>query len=144
MSRKLNVGKHIRAWDKRDKAKEEYDHWNREYWDSFRDLQTYWEIVYRASSEYIKLTIGAYERIFNIKSHKIGKDEVVITGDSVEIFDGKCVFENNVTMKFPMTDDCELLYWSYEPHDKYRGEYDASDWVAFVSRGLRCKVIEQK
>jgi hypothetical protein len=79
--------------------------------------------------------------MFHVKSSNIGKKHVVLNGDSIEIINRKCVMEENVTLNFPMTDDTELLSWTYEGKN---GWYNDSDWVAFMVRGLNCKEIEKR
>ena len=140
MGRLLEPMRHLKAWDKMDNAKDVYDASVKEYWKTFGDYQKYWEIVYR-TGPYIKLHAGAYERMFHVKSSNIGKKHVVLNGDSIEIIGRKCVMEENVTLNFPMTDDTELLSWTYEGKN---GWYNDSDWVAFMVRGLNCKEIEKR
>ena len=143
MSRLLKPEEHIRISLKRDKAEREYQHWDKEYKRTASDLQKYWEIIYRATSEYIKFTAAGYERMLNVKSHEIAGNKVTITGDSVEIaFPNTCIIRNNVTIEYPLTDDCDLLSWTYE-RPGFSRVYDTSDWMAFLFKGLRCKDIKK-
>ena len=105
------------------------------------DLQKYWEIAYRASSQFIKLTAGGYERMLNIKSYKIKKKSVVIIADSIEVFyPDICIIQNDITLKYSLTDDCDLLSWSWQR--KGGDTYNISDWISLLFRGLRCKEIK--
>ena len=97
------------------KADRVYQDWDEKYKLIADDLQTYQEIIYRASSKYLKFRAAGYERMLNITSHKISKNEITITADSVEIiFSEICVIRNDLKIKYPLTDDCELLSWDYE------------------------------
>ena len=106
------------------------------------DLQKYWEIVYRASSQFIKLTAGGYERMLNIKSYKIKKKKVVIVADSIEVFyPDLCIIQNGITLKYSLTDDCDLLFWSWQRNGG--GTYNSSDWASLLFRGLSCKEYKE-
>lgn len=106
------------------------------------DWRKYNEIIYRASSKYLKFRCGGYESMLNITSHKISKNKVTITADSIEkIFSETCVIRNDLTIEYPLTDDCELLLWDYEKPG-FKGEYDASDWSSFLLKAVRCKDIK--
>lgn len=146
MSKLLKPDEYIRICLKRYKAKSKAEsvcqHWDEKYELIADDLQTYQEIIYRASSKYLKFNAGGYERMLNITSHKISKNKVTITADSVEIiFPDTCIIRNDLTIKYPLIDDCELLLWDYEKHG-FKGEYDDSDWSVFLMKGLRCKDIK--
>ena len=105
------------------------------------DLQKYWEIIYRATSKFIKITCAGYERMLNIKSYKIKKKKVVIVADSIEVFyPDICIIQNDITLKYSLTDDCDLLSWSWQP--KGGGTYNSSDWASLLFRGLRCNEIK--
>ena len=139
MSRLLKPERHIRISLKRAKAERAYKHWDEEYKRTAEDLHKYWEIIYRATHEYIKTIAGGYERMLNIKSHEITDSKITIIADSVEIaFPNTCIIRDNVTMEYPLTDDCELLSWDWE-RPGFNGVYDVSDWVSFLFKGLRCK-----
>lgn len=106
------------------------------------DSQKYFEIVYRASSQFIKLTAGGYERMLCIKSYKIKKKKVVIVADSIEVFSPDlCIIQNGITLKYSLTDDCDLLSWSWQR--KGGGPYNISDWISFLFRGLKCKEFKE-
>lgn len=102
----------------------------------------YWEIVYRATSQFIRFSAGAYDKMLMIKSHKLGRRNVSITAESVEILGDKSVFTDNVSLTFPMSNDSELLLWSWTRKDDT--PYNISDWVSFITRALRNKKIEKK
>lgn len=138
MGRRIDPTRHLVAQDRMVKAEWEYNDSLQEYNETFGDYCKYWEIVYR-THEYIKYRAGSYERMFNVKSSEIGKEYVIIKGDSIEIIGDRCVIRDNVTLKFPMEDDSELLSWSYECKN---GWYNQCDWVAFMMRALKCKEIE--
>ena len=146
MSKLLKPEEYIRICIKRYKAKSKAEsvcqHWDEKYELIADDLRTYNEIIYRASSKYLKFSACGYERMLNITSHKISKNKVTITADSVEIiFPDTCIIGNDLTIEYPLTDDCELLSWDYEKHG-FKGEYDATDWSVFLMKGLRCKDIK--
>ena len=127
------------------KADRVYQDWDEKYNFIADDLQTYEEIIYRASSKYLKFSAGGYERMLNITSHKISKNKVTITADSVEIiFPDTCIIRDDLTIEYPLTDDCELLSWDYEKFgfNGFKGVYDVSDWLSFLMKGLRCKDIK--
>ena len=146
MSKLLKPEEYIRIWIKRYKAKRKAEsvcqHWDEKYKLIADDLRSYNEIIYRASSKYLKFRAAGYERMLNITSHKISKNKVTITADSVEIISpGTCIIRNDLTIEYPLTDDCELLSWDYEKPG-FKGEYDATDWSVFLMKGLRCKDIK--
>lgn len=142
MSKLLKPEKYARISLKRYKAESVYQHWDKKYKFIADDLQTYQEIIYRASNEYLKFRAAGYERMLNITSHKISKNKVTITADSVEIiFPDTCIIRNDLTIEYPLTDDCGLLLWDYEKPG-FKGEYDATDWSVFLMKGLRCKDIK--
>lgn len=142
MSKLLKPEKYARISLKRYKAESVYQHWDKKYKLIADDLRSYNEIMYRASNGYLKFSAGVYERMLNITSHKISKNKVTITADSVEIvFPDTCVIRNDLTIEYPLTDDCGLLSWDYEKPG-FKGEYDASDWSLFLMKGLRCKDIK--
>ena len=145
MSKLLKPEKYARISLKRYKAESVYQHWDKKYKLIADDLQTYQEIIYRASNEYLKFRAAGYERMLNVTSHKISKNKVTITADSVEIvFPDTCIIRNDLTIEYPLTDDCELLSWDYEKFgfNGFKGVYDVSDWLSFLMKGLRCKDIK--
>lgn len=142
MSKLLKPEKYARISLKRYKAESVYQHWDKKYKLIADDFQTYQEIIYRANNEYLKFRAAGYERMLNITSHKISKNKVTITADSVEIiFPDTCIIRNDLTIEYPLTDDCELLSWDYEKPG-FKGEYDATDWSVFLMKGLRYKDIK--
>ena len=142
MNKLLKPEEYAKISLERDKAESVYQHWDEQYKLIADDLQTYQEIIYRASSKYLKFRCGGYESMLNITSHKISKNKVTITADSIEIiFSETCVIRNDLTIEYPLTDDCELLLWDYEKPG-FKGEYDATDWSVFLMKGLRCKDIK--
>lgn len=146
MSKLLKPDEYIRICLKRYKAKSKAEsvcqHWDEKYELIADDWRKYNEIIYRASSKYLKFSACGYERMLNITSHKISKNKVTITADSVEImFPDTCIIRNDLTIEYPLTDDCELLSWDYEKHG-FKGVYDVSDWSVFLMKGLRCKDIK--
>ena len=48
-------------------------------------LSKYWEICYRATSQFIRLSAWGYEKMLMIKSHKLGRHKVTINAESIEI-----------------------------------------------------------
>ena len=109
MSKLLKPEKYARISLKRYKAESVYQHWDKKYKLIADDLQTYQEIIYRASNEYLKFRAAGYERMLNVTSHKISKNKVTITADSVEIvFPDTCIIRNDLKIEYPLTDDCEL------------------------------------
>ena len=83
--------------------------------------------------------------MLKITSHKISKNKVTITADSIEIiFPDTCIIRDDLTIEYPLTDDCELLSWDYEKFgfNGFKGVYDVSDWLSFLMTGLRCKDIK--
>ena len=146
MSRLLKPEEYIRIWIKRYKAKRKAEracqHWDEKYKLITDDWRKYNEIIYRASSEYLKFRAAGYERMLKITSHKISKNKVTITADSIEIiFPDTCIIRDDLTIEYPLTDDCELLSWDYEKPG-FKGVYDATDWSVFLMKGLRCKDIK--
>ena len=105
-------------------------------------LSKYWEICYRATSQFIRLSAWGYEKMLMIKSHKLGRHKVTINAESIEIIGNKSIFTNDVVLTFPMTNDSELLYWTWTHSDDT--PYNISDWVSFTMRALRNKTIERK
>ena len=149
MSKLLKPEEYIRIWIKRYKAKRKAEsvcqHWDEKYKLITDDWRKYNEIIYRASSKYLKFRAAGYERMLKITSHKISKNKVTITADSVEImFPVTCIIRNDLTIEYPLTDDCELLSWDYEKFgfNGFKGVYDATDWSVFLMKGLRCKDIK--
>ena len=145
MSKLLKPEKYARISLKRYKAESVCQHWDEKYELIADDLRSYNEIMYRASSKYLKFRAAGYERMLNITSHKISKNKVTITADSVEIiFPDTCIIRNDLKIEYPLTDDCELLSWDYEKHgfNGFKGVYDVSDWLSFLMTGLRCKDIK--
>ena len=149
MSKLLKPEEYIRICVKRYKAKSKAEsvcqHWDEKYELIADDLRTYNEIIYRASSKYLKFSACGYERMLNITSHKISKNKVTITADSVEIiFPDTCIIRDDLIIEYPLTDDCELLSWDYEKFgfNGFKGVYDVSDWLSFLMTGLRCKDIK--
>ena len=106
------------------------------------DLGKYWEIIYRATSQFIRFNAGGYKQMLMIKSHKIGKHKVTINAESIEIIGNKSIFTDNVFLTFPMTNDSELLCWTWKRGDG--AAYDISDWVLFTMSALRNRTIERK
>ena len=146
MSKLLKPEEYIRIWIKRYKAKRKAEracqHWDEKYKLITDDWRKYNEIIYRASSEYLKFRAAGYERMLKITSHKISKNKVTITADSIEIiFPDTCIIRDDLTIEYPLTDDCELLSWDYEKPG-FKGVYDATDWSVFLMKGLRCKDIK--
>ena len=142
MSKLLKPEKYERISLKRYKAESVYQQWDKKYKLIADDLRKYNEIIYRVSSKYLKFRAAGYERMLNITSHKISKNKVTITADSVEIiFSDTCIIRNDLTIEYPLTDDCELLSWDYEKPG-FKGEYDASDWSSFLFKAVRCKDIK--
>ena len=142
MSKLLKPEKYERISLKRYKAESVYQQWDKKYKLIADDLRKYNEIIYRVSSKYLKFRAAGYERMLNITSHKISKNKVTITADSVEIiFSDTCIIRNDLTIEYPLTDDCELLSWEYEKSG-FKGEYDDSDWTVFLMKGLKCKDIK--
>ena len=149
MSKLLKPKEYIRICIKRYKAKSKAEsvcqHWDEKYELIADDLRTYNEITYRASSKYLKFSACGYERMLNITSHKISKNKVTITADSIEIiFPDTCIIRDDLIIEYPLTDDCELLSWDYEKFgfNGFKGVYDVSDWLSFLMTGLRCKDIK--
>ena len=149
MSKLLKPEEYIRIWIKRYKAKRKAErvcqHWDEKYKLITDDWRKYNEIIYRASSEYLKFRAAGYERMLKITSHKISKNKVTIIADSIEIiFPDTCIIRNGLTIEYPLTDDCELLSWDYEKFgfNGFKGVYDVSDWSVFLMKGLRCKDIK--
>ena len=149
MSKLLKPNEYIRICIKRYKAKRKAEsvcqHWDEKYELIADDLRTYNEIMYRASSKYLKFRAAGYERMLKITSHKISKNKVTITADSIEIiFPDICIIRDDLTIEYPLTDDCELLSWDYEKFgfNGFKGVYDVSDWSSFLMKGLRCKDIK--
>ena len=149
MSKLLKPEEYIRIWIKRYKAKRKAEsvcqHWDEKYKLITDDWRKYNEIIYRASSEYLKFRAAGYERMLKITSHKISKNKVTITADSIEIiFPDTCIIRNGLIIEYPLTDDCELLSWDYEKFgfNGFKGVYDVSDWLSFLMTGLRCKDIK--
>ena len=149
MSKLLKPEEYIRIWIKRYKAKRKAErvcqHWDEKYKLITDDWRKYNEIIYRASSEYLKFRAAGYERMLKITSHKISKNKVIITADSIEIiFPDTCIIRDDLTIEYPLTDDCELLSWDYEKFgfNGFKGVYDVSDWLSFLMKGLRCKDIK--
>lgn len=143
MGKKINLERYYKAVLKLDKAKTKYDRCNDEYNETVGDYRAYCDILERTSGEYIKLHAGAYMRMFHIKKDEIDdkKGVVTITGDSVEIMGGKSVFQDDVTLEFPLTTDCELLQWTYE--NQY-GRYNASDYMSFIVKAIQCNEVINK
>ena len=146
MSKLLKPEEYIRIWIKRYKAKCKAEracqHWDEKYKLITDDWRKYNEIIYRASSEYLKFRAAGYERMLKITSHKISKNKVAITADSVEIiFPDTCIIRDDLTIEYPLTDDCELLSWDYEKPG-FKGVYDTTDWSVFLMKGLRCTDIK--
>ena len=106
------------------------------------NLSNYWEIVYRATSQFIRFNAGGYNKMLMIKSHKLGRHKVTINAESIEIIGNKSVFTNDVILTFPMTNDSELLCWTWTRGDDT--PYNISDWVSFTMHALRNKTIERK
>ena len=149
MSKLLKPDEYIRICIKRYKAKSKAEsvcqHWDEKYNLIADDLRTYNEITYRASSKYLKFRAAGYERMLKITSHKISKNKVTITADSIEIlFPDTCIIRDDLIIEYPLTDDCELLSWDYEKFgfNGFKGVYDVSDWLSFLMTGLRCKDIK--
>lgn len=143
MGKKINLERYYKAVLKLDKAKTKYDRCNDEYNETVGDYRAYCDILERTSGEYIKLHAGAYMRMFHIKKYEVndGKGVVTITGDSVEIMGNKSVFQDDVTLEFPLTTDCELLDWTYE--NQY-GRYNASDYMSFIVKAIKCNEVINK
>ena len=149
MSKLLKPEEYIRIWIKRYKAKHKAErvcqHWDEKYKLITDDWRKYNEIIYRVSSEYLKFRAAGYERMLKITSHKISKNKVTITADSIEIiFPDTCIIRDDLIIEYPLTDDCELLSWDYEKFgfNGFKGVYDVSDWLSFLMTGLRCKDIK--
>lgn len=149
MSKLLKPEEYIRISLKRYKAKRKAEracqHWDEKYKLITDDWRKYNEIIYRASSEYLKFRAAGYERMLKITSHKISKNKVTITADSIEIiFPDTCIIRDDLIIEYPLTDDCELLSWDYEKFgfNGFKGVYDDSDWLSFLMTGLRCKDIK--
>lgn len=141
MSRILNPSKNLKISLKRDKVKEVLRCLDEEYNRTADDLQKYQEIGYRVTSKFIKITCAGYERMLNIKSYKINSKKVEIIADSIVVQSPNvCIIQNNITLKYPLTDDCGLLDWSWERNGG--GTYNSSDWASLLFRGLRCKEIK--
>lgn len=136
MSHILNIERYYKASKERDKAERRYDKCNEEYHDSIKDYGIYCRILDRVWSHYIKLSACNYERMIHIKKYEVDDKNMIatITGDSIEINGNKVTFQDNITIKFQMTDDCELLYWTYE---KSFMPYDISDWSSFTMKALK-------
>lgn len=143
MGKKINLERYYKAVLKLDKAKTKYDRCNDEYNETVGDYRAYCDILERASAEYIKLHAGAYMRMFHIKKYEVDDEKgvVTITGDSVEIMGDKSVFQYDVTLEFTLTTDCELLDWAYET--KY-GRYNASDYMSFIVKAIKCNEVINK
>lgn len=145
MSKLLKPEEYIRISLKRYKAERVCQHWDEKYKLITDDWRKYNEIIYRASSEYLKFRAAGYERMLKITSHKISKNKVTITADSIEIiFPDTCIIRDDLIIEYPLTDDCELLSWDYEKFgfNGFKGVYDDSDWLSFLMTGLRCKDIK--
>ena len=140
MGKKINLERYYKAVLNLDKAKAKYDRCNDEYDETVGDYRAYCDILERVAGEYIKFHVGAYMRMFHIKKYKV-KGVVTITGDSVEIMGGKSVFQDDVTLEFPLTTDCELLQWTYE--NQY-GRYNASDYMSFIVKAIQCNEVIRK
>ena len=85
-----------------------------------------------------------YNSAFVSEADKNG-NKVTITADSIEIiFPDTCIIRDDLTIEYPLTDDCELLSWDYEKFgfNGFKGVYDVSDWSSFLMTGLRCKDIK--
>lgn len=145
MSKLLKPEEYERISLKRYKAESVYRHWDKKYKLIADDLRKYNEIIDRVSSKYLKFRAAGYERMLKITSHKISKNKVTITADSIEIiFPDTCIIRDDLTIEYPLTDDCELLSWDYEKFgfNGFKGVYDDSDWLLFQMKGLRCKDIK--